>query len=125
MKKKTVSALALMLAVLGTYSVVACVVDQRRRYMAIRVALGAAPSDIASAVLTRSLASVAVGIAAGLVVAAMVGGAAGSMLYGVGVLDPVSFAASAALLFAVALAGCTIPVWRATRVDPISVLRTD
>lgn len=115
--------LGLALAVVGIYGVVSFSVSQRTREIGIRTALGAAQGDILNLVLRRGLALVIAGIGFGLVVAWILTRAMSSLLMGVSPADPLTYAAVAVLLSAVALAACWIPARRATRVDPMIALR--
>jgi predicted permease len=116
---------ALVLAVLGAYGVVAYTVGQTTREIAIRVALGSTRREMFGRALCRSLSSVAAGIGAGLLLETAVSRSIGRMLFRVGELDPLSFAGAAAVLAAAASIACAIPVWRATAVDPMTVLRSE
>jgi predicted permease len=116
---------ALSLAVLGTYGVVSYTVGQTRREIGIRIALGSTRGEIFLRALAHSLAGVAAGIVLGLILETVVTRLTASMLYGVGVLDPVAFGGAAAVLLATAFVACAVPVWRATNVDPMIVLRTE
>jgi putative ABC transport system permease protein len=120
-------AAALVLAMMGVYSVVAYLVAQREHEIGIRVALGAQRGaqrgDVLGLVLrhgaTLTLAGIAVGVGAALWLTRLLEG----LLYGVTPTDPTSFAAVVALLIGVALAASYLPARRAMRVDPMSVLR--
>ncbi|MDX2034283.1 MAG: ABC transporter permease [Blastocatellia bacterium] len=116
-------ALAALLAGLGLYGVLAYWVVQRTHEIGIRVALGAAPQNIRWLVLGQglklTLLGVAIGIAGGLGLARLLR----SLLFGVGIADPVTFAIAALLLLAVSLLACWLPARRATRVDPMIALR--
>jgi putative ABC transport system permease protein len=119
------AALALTLAAVGICGVLAFSVSQRTREFGIRMALGARSATVLRMVLREALAIAAAGIAAGLIAAAALTRSLASLLYGVAPLDVVTFAGSAALLAAVALAACAIPAWRAARVDPAIALHQD
>jgi putative ABC transport system permease protein len=114
---------ALLLAALGLYSVVAYVVAQQTREIGIRMALGATWSTIVGLVLRRGGVLVAAGVVAGGVVAAAAGRLIESMLFDVSPFDPVAFAAAAAALTVAALAACIVPARRAARIDPMEALR--
>ena len=115
--------LALFLAAIGIYGVMAYFVDQRGREIGIRIALGAKPRDVLRLVLGRGLLLTAVGVTIGLVGAAALTRSLATLVFGIAPLDPFSFAAGALLLAAVALAGCYVPARRAMRVDPMVALR--
>jgi predicted permease len=117
--------LAVGLALVGIYGVTSYAVAQRRRELGIRLALGAGPGDLMRLLLGESLTRVAMGVALGLGIAVVASRALVSMLYGVERWDPVTFAGTAVLLAAVALAATWLPARRATRVDPIVTLRTE
>jgi putative ABC transport system permease protein len=118
-------ALALLLAAVGLYGVVAFAVGERRREIGIRMALGAARRDIVSLFVGRGARLAALGVAIGLVLASAITRLLSSMLFGVTPLDVTTLAAVSALLAAVALAASALPARRAARIDPASVLRND
>jgi putative ABC transport system permease protein len=115
--------LALLLAAIGVYCVLACAVAERTREIGIRMALGAKKSDITRMVLRRSLLLVSVGIALGVAGALVVTRVLARFLFEVKPTDLPTFLAVAALLAAVALLSGWLPVRRATRVDPLIALR--
>jgi putative ABC transport system permease protein len=117
--------LALVLASVGLYGVMALTVTQRTRELGIRMALGAARINIFRLVLGHGVSLVAIGIVLGLVGAIAVGRALTSLLYNVGALDTTAVATAVISLLAVALIACFVPARRATRVDPIVALRTE
>jgi predicted permease len=115
----------LMLAVVGTYGVIAYTVAQRGRELAIRLALGASPRSIVTLVMRRVTALAAIGIGVGLVGAAALSRLAQSFLFGVRADDPWSYLMAAGVLaFAAALAAA-VPARRAARVDPALALRNE
>jgi putative ABC transport system permease protein len=114
---------ALVLASLGLYGVVAFSVNQRRAELGLRIALGADPRQVLRLVLREGMTPVAIGIAAGLAGAAAVARLMATLLFNVDPFDPVTFAAVAATLAGVALVACYVPARRATRVDPACSLR--
>jgi ABC-type antimicrobial peptide transport system permease subunit len=114
-----------MLASIGLYGVLAYSVTQRSREIGLRMALGAKASNVTSMVVSHGLTLTGIGVALGLVGAWGATRALRTALYGVNATDPITFASVAALLTLVALAACTIPAWRASRVDPIVVLREE
>jgi predicted permease len=119
------SALALALAAVGLYGVIACSVTQRTQEIGIRMAIGAQRSDVLRLVLHGGLRLVALGVAVGLAGSLALTGLLRSLLFGVTAHDPLVFAGNAALLFGVAGAACLIPAFRATRADPMVVLRAE
>ena len=115
--------LAIILAAVGLYGVVAYTVAQRTREIGVRMAMGAQRSDVLWMVLGRGLRLTAVGIAAGLVLSALVTRFLGSFLYGLSPLDAVSFAAAALFWTVTAMLASYLPARRAARVDPVIALR--
>jgi len=115
--------LALLLASLGIYGVMSYSVAQRTNEMGIRIALGAKPGDILRLVLGQGVAVVAMGVVAGLALAAAATLSLKSLLFGMSTLDPITYAAVAAILLGTALLACFFPAHRATRVDPMVALR--
>jgi ABC-type antimicrobial peptide transport system permease subunit len=113
---------ALFLAAIGIYGVLAYQVSQRRREIGIRLALGSAPGHIFRLVLREGAVLVAVGFALGLAGAVAVRGLLQAQLYGIGALDPRVLGAVALALGLVALIACVIPARRAARVDPMIAL---
>lgn len=116
---------ALVLAAVGTYGVMSYAVAQRRKELGIRMALGAEAATVQGLVLRRGLVVTGVGLVVGLLGAWWLTGLLESLLYGVAARDAVTFAAVPALLLLVALTATWIPARRATRVDPVEVLRGD
>jgi len=115
--------LALVLASVGTYGVMAYVVGQRTNEIGIRMALGAQRLEIIGMILRQVCSVVGVGIALGLAGAIAGAQVMKGLLVGVEPLDPVTFLGVAALLGLVALLACYVPVRRATQVDPVLALR--
>lgn len=116
---------ALLLASIGIYGVMAYTFSQRTHEIGVRVALGAQRSDILRMALGEGTLLVAIGLGVGLIGAAIVTRFLRSMLYSVTATDPLTFASIALLLAAVALFACFIPAQRATQVDPLVALRED
>lgn len=119
------SALALLLAMIGIYGVMAYEVAQRTGEIGIRMALGAGRAQIARMILGQSLPVAIAGIGVGLAAAAALVRLMKTMLFGVEMLDPTTFAVVPLLVLLVAAAAALIPARRAMRVDPITALRED
>jgi putative ABC transport system permease protein len=119
------AALALGLASIGLYGVMALTVTQRTRELGIRLALGADRGQVFRLVLSQGFLLVGIGLVGGLLLAVSTGRALGSILYNVSVWDLTGFFSAAVILIVVALIACCVPARRATRVDPIVALRTE
>jgi putative ABC transport system permease protein len=117
--------LAIVLATVGIYGVVAFDALQRTREIGIRIALGASRRSVLSMMLKRGLTLVSIGAAVGLAAAAMLTGGLSVLLFQVGPRDAAVFAAVALLLGASGVAATYVPARRATRIDPLSALRTE
>ncbi len=115
--------LALSLASIGLYGILAYSVNQRTREIGLRMALGAARSAVLALILKQGMRLVLAGLVIGCAVALLVDRLLSRMLFGVSPGDPASVAAAAVVLLAVALIACYLPAWRASRVDPLSALR--
>jgi putative ABC transport system permease protein len=119
------SALALSLAAIGLYGVMAFAVTQRRQEIGIRMAIGAQRGDILQMILHGGLKLVAIGVTAGLAGSLALTRVLQGQLFGISSYDPLTFAGIAALLTAVATLACLLPALRATRVDPMVALRAE
>ena len=117
--------IALFLASVGIYGLIAETVAARTREIGVRMALGAAPGDIVRRVVQRGLALAAVGLAAGVLAALALSRLLSSLLFGVGAADPATYGAVSAVLLLVSAAACWIPARRATRIDPTVALRSE
>ena len=118
------AALALTLAVIGLYGVIAYSVTQRTREIAIRAALGARPVDVLRLVIGKALALAGAGIAAGIAAAAVLARLLTGLLYGVTATDPATYLSVAALLMSVAIVSGALPAMRAVRIDGARALKT-
>ncbi|HTX39134.1 MAG TPA: ABC transporter permease, partial [Bryobacteraceae bacterium] len=119
----TFGLLALGLASIGLYGILAYSVNQRKREIGLRMALGATRARVLRLVLGQGMALVMAGVLIGFAGALAAGRLLSRMLFGVGASDPVSVVAAALVLSAVALAACYLPARWATRVDPLDALR--
>ncbi|HEY8469909.1 MAG TPA: FtsX-like permease family protein, partial [Longimicrobiales bacterium] len=117
--------LALLLAGIGVYAVVAFSVAQRTREIGIRMAMGARGNDVLRLVLREGAALAVAGAAAGLLGAWMLARVLAGMVYGVSPRDPVAFALAPAVLVSIALLASLLPARRATRVDPVEAIRVE
>jgi ABC-type antimicrobial peptide transport system permease subunit len=113
----------LLLSVVGVYGVMAQLAADRAREMGIRVALGARAGQVQWLVVRRGLRLVAIGVAIGLVSAIAATRAVSALLYGVGALDPLTFTVVPAILVTTALVATWVPARRASRADPVGVMR--
>lgn len=119
----TLGGLALLLAAVGLYSVIAYAVTQRTQEIGIRMALGAETTHVLKLVVGQGLGLTVVGIGTGLIAALALGRLLASFLYGTSTADPTTFIAVSLLLACVSLLASYIPARRATKVDPIMALR--
>jgi putative ABC transport system permease protein len=119
------SGVALLLAVLGVYGVLAFSVAQRTSEFGVRLALGATPGDIARLVLRQGAQLVLIGIATGLAGYLALSQVVGKLLFGIAPTDPATLALAPVVLCLAALAACLLPVRRALRVNPLEALRAE
>jgi predicted permease len=115
--------LALGLAAVGLYGVMAATVSQSRRELALRMALGAGTSDLLRLVMSRSVILTAIGMAMGVGAALQVTRLLGYLLYNVSPRDPMAFGFAFAVIALASLVACLVPAWRAARTDPLLALR--
>jgi ABC-type lipoprotein release transport system permease subunit len=118
-------ALALVLATIGMYGVVSYGVNQRMHEFGMRMALGAKPWDLMRLILGQGVRLAIAGAVVGLLCAAVFARLLGSLLYGVGGADPITFAAVALLALSTATLACYLPARRATEADPMRTLRSE
>jgi putative ABC transport system permease protein len=117
--------LALVLACIGIYGVLAYAVGQRTREIGVRMALGARPLDVTCMILGRGLKLSALGLSAGAALAVGLSALLQSLLYGVKPGAPLVYLGTAGMLLLIAFAACVIPAQRASRVDPVVALRSE
>jgi ABC-type antimicrobial peptide transport system permease subunit len=115
--------MALALAAIGLYGVMAYTVSQRTRELGIRIALGAGRGAVRSMVVKQGLGLAVAGVALGLTVALLLARLVTSLLYGVAATDPLTFAVIPILLVLVSAVATYVPAWRASRVNPVDALR--
>jgi len=116
-------ALALVLAAIGLYGVMAATVSQGTRELALRMALGADASDLLRLVMSKGLALTAGGVVLGAAAALALTRLLGYLLYKVSPRDPFAFGSAVVVIALASLAACFVPAWRATRTDPLRALR--
>jgi ABC-type antimicrobial peptide transport system permease subunit len=119
------AALALVLACIGIYGIMAWTVSRRTREIGIRIAVGAPSGQVQAMVLREAAWMTLLGVAGGVGAALVLGRVVASLLYGLKAWDPATFAGSATMLILVALGASWIPARRAAGVDPIRALRHD
>jgi ABC-type antimicrobial peptide transport system permease subunit len=116
---------ALVLAAVGIYGVIAYSVSQRTKEIGIRMALGQEAWQIRALVVGQGLRLVVISLAIGLAAAYVLSTSVSALLYGVDPRDPLTYGGMAAFLFVVALIGCLIPARRATAVSPLLALKAE
>ena len=119
----TFAGLALTLAMVGVFGVMAYSIQQRLREFGVRMALGASRADMLRLVLGNAAAVVACGAVMGLGLAALVSRVLDTVLFGVQPIDPATFGVVAAVLALTAALSTAIPAWRATRVNPAAIMK--
>jgi ABC-type antimicrobial peptide transport system permease subunit len=117
------AAAGLLTAATGVYALLAYTVVQRRREIAVRMAIGASSSSVAWAVVTESLGLAALGCVVGALGVAAVSGLARSVLFGIEPQDPLTLGATALVLLAAVLAASWLPARRAARINPVAAMR--
>jgi putative ABC transport system permease protein len=120
-----VAALALIIAIVGIYGVMAYGVGQRTREIGTRIALGAETRDVVLMIVREGSLVAGAGLLAGLAAAYAVTRGLSTLLVGVSAADPVTYGAVAVLILAVTLAASAIPARRAARIDPLAALRME
>jgi putative ABC transport system permease protein len=116
---------AVSLAAIGLYGVLAFIVAQRRREIGVRIALGAQPRDVIADVMGQGLRLAGIGVVVGIALASAGTRLLSSLLFGTSPTDAVTFVAVATLLVAIAAAASLVPALRASRVDPLIALRDE
>jgi predicted permease len=119
------ASLALLLAALGTYGVLSYMVAERRREIGLRMALGASRSTVVALVMTQGVQLTIIGLVVGLAGALGANRLIASLLFGVEPTDALTFAGVTATILLTAALACGLPAWRAARLDPSVVLRTE
>ena len=119
------SAMALILSAIGLYGVLSYSVLQRTREIGVRMAFGARTGHVVRDVVSRGIWIAGAGALLGLTGALALGGLLERHLFHVKPSDPLSLAGTTGVVFAIAIAACVVPAWRASRVDPVDALRTD
>jgi putative ABC transport system permease protein len=119
------SGLALALAAIGVYAVMAYSVSQRTQEIGIRIALGARSKDVMMMILNQGVKLAVAGVAAGVIAALLLRRVVANLLYGLGSADPLIFSVVPLVIVAVILVACYLPAYRATKVDPMVALRNE
>jgi ABC-type antimicrobial peptide transport system permease subunit len=117
--------IALLLGTVGIYGVISYIVSRRTQEIGVRIALGAPARTVERAVVRQGIKLTGIGMVLGLVGAWALSRTLASLLYGVSTTDPLTFAATAALLCAISVLATWIPARRAARVDPVVALRAE
>jgi putative ABC transport system permease protein len=117
------AALAVGLAAVGLYGVIASAISHRTRELALRLALGADGADLLRLVMVRSVVLTTLGIVLGAAVALPTTRLLGYLLYNVSPLDPLAFGFAFVVVGLASLAACLVPAWRVMRTDPVLALR--
>jgi ABC-type antimicrobial peptide transport system permease subunit len=117
------ASIALLLAAVGLYGVLAYIVQQRALEIALRLAVGAQRGDVLRMILKRGMTLAAIGVAAGLAISFVVTRFIATLLYGVKPFDALTFGAMSLLLLAVAFVASVAPAYRAAETDPMTTLR--
>jgi len=121
----TFAVLALVLAMVGVFGVLAYTVEQRSREFGVRIALGARPVDVLSLVVNGATHVIAAGVFIGLVSAAALGQTVSAFLFGVRPIDPLTFGAATLVSIVTAISATVVPALRASRVDPVVAFRSE
>jgi putative ABC transport system permease protein len=119
------SGLALALAAIGVYAVMAYSVSQRTQEIGIRIALGARSKDVLLLILSQGVRLAVAGVAAGVIAALLLRRVVANLLYGLTSADPLIFSIVPLMIVAVILLACYLPAYRATKVDPMVALRNE
>jgi putative ABC transport system permease protein len=119
------SCTALLLAAIGIYGMMSYMTSERTKEIGVRIAVGALPADVIRMVMRQGVVLAAASMAVGLAGAVALTRLMTSMLFGVGALDPVTYAAAALALFGVAAFASWIPARRAASIDPLVALRDE
>ncbi|HXY25303.1 MAG TPA: FtsX-like permease family protein, partial [Candidatus Acidoferrum sp.] len=115
--------LALALAATGIYGVLSSSVSERTHEIGVRAALGASPGNILGMILRQASVLTVMGVVIGVAGAVIASKAIITLLFGISRLDPITYVDVTALLLGVSLVACSVPAWRAARVDPMVALR--